>query len=206
MTQFTGAAMLRFCLISALLLAGSPAMADPAGVSFAQRLFGGGASGSKMYGCFVRVYDASHLREHPQQKVERLKLLVTAEKIPEDAALNYSFRLGIHFRDKPGAFDSSGDCGHLRANENPKGSGEIGCAVDCDGGGLSVGLADKQDAVMMHLPGQVRIWRKNQPDEEASHTLRGGLDDKLFRLERASLAQCQELVTDRKELAAMRRK
>ena len=33
-----------------------------------------------------------------------------------------------------------------------------------------------------------------------------GADDKIFRVDRAELRECAELVTDRKELAALRRK
>ena len=51
----------------------------------------------------------------------------------------------------------------------------------------------------------IRIWRNNKPDEDG-FSLSGGADDRVFRLDRASLEQCRSLVTDRKELAAMRRK
>ena len=34
----------------------------------------------------------------------------------------------------------------------------------------------------------------------------GGADDRVFRLDRAPLEMCRALVTDRKELAAMRTK
>jgi hypothetical protein len=54
---------------------------------------------------------------------------------------------------------------------------------------------------------QIRIWRQNHPDDEASnHSLVAGADDRLFRLDRASLMTCKPLITDRKELAALRRK
>ncbi len=34
----------------------------------------------------------------------------------------------------------------------------------------------------------------------------GGEDDKIFRLDRTNLKECESLITDRKELAAMRSK
>ena len=40
----------------------------------------------------------------------------------------------------------------------------------------------------------------------ARATLNGGKDDRVFRLDRTSLDECRSLVTDRKELAAMRTK
>ena len=39
-----------------------------------------------------------------------------------------------------------------------------------------------------------------------SDALVGGADDKVFRLERADPRECASLVTDRKELAELRRK
>jgi hypothetical protein len=51
----------------------------------------------------------------------------------------------------------------------------------------------------------IRIWRNNRPDEDG-FPLSGGADDRVFRLDRASLDKCRSLVTDRQELAAMRRK
>jgi hypothetical protein len=171
---------------------------------YAKRIFAG-KLGTKSYACFVRRYDAEHLAQHPLQKVSVMKLLITGEKVPEDVALNYSFRLGVNFRQRPGDFDSSGDCGHTRASENTAGGIDFGCGVDCDGGGIAVTLKEDNKSVLVHLE-TIRIWRANKPDEEASHSLKGGADDRVFRLDRTSLNDCMPLVTDRKELAAMRRK
>ena len=113
-------------------------------------MFGGPLS-QKTYACFVRRYDASHLAQHPKQKVSAMKLLVTAEDAPEDKTVNYSFRLGFKYRHRAGNFDSSGYCNHIVA-EN------------------------------------------------------AGADDKIFRVDRADLHEFSELVTGRKELAALRHK
>ena len=53
---------------------------------------------------------------------------------------------------------------------------------------------------------RIRIWQNNKPDDEAEHALVAGTDDKIFRLDRADNRECASLVTDRKELAALRRK
>src|SRR4051812_48730138 len=53
--------------------------------------------GKKAYACFVRRYDADHLARHPKQKVNAMKLLVTAEFAPEEKITNYSFRLGLKY-------------------------------------------------------------------------------------------------------------
>jgi hypothetical protein len=80
----------------------------------------------------------------------------------------------------------------------------LSCNVDCDGGDINVGLAKDSKATLIRLE-RIRIWRNNKPDEDASDELVAGADDKIFRLDRADLEECRSLVTDRKELAEMRR-
>jgi hypothetical protein len=173
---------------------------------FVVRLFGGPVSqNKKTYACFTRSYDPEHLAAHPQQKVNAMKLLLTAEKVPEDPEMNYSFRLGVKYRHRTGNFDSSGDCGHGKIEEEGTNQAMLGCGVDCDGGGINVLLARDDKAVIVKLE-RIRIWKDNNYDEDAEYSLVGGADDKVFRLDRASLKDCESLVTDRKELAAMRRK
>jgi hypothetical protein len=172
---------------------------------FADRLFAQQlGKQDKSYACFVRRYDAAHLARHPLQKVSTMKLLVTAEMVPEDAALNYSFRLGVRFRHRPGDFDSSGDCGHTKLSETADDKAELECGVDCDGGGITVALTGNDKSTLVGLD-RIRIWRNNQPDEEG-FSLSGGADDRVFRLDRTKLEDCRALVSDRKELAAMRHK
>ena len=208
----SSAAVAALVLIAALSTGGFAARAqdeekvDPKqDAEYARQIFAGNVGAPKAYACFVRRYDAEHMAQHPRQKVSVMKLLITAEKVPEDVALNHSFRLGVNFRNRAGDFDSSGDCGHTRASENPTGSVQVGCGVDCDGGGINVTLSPDRKSVIVRLD-SVRIWRANKPDEEASHSLDGGADDRVFRVDRTSLSDCTALVTDRKELAAMRRK
>lgn len=196
-----------------LLFAASPAAraADADGeadnAQFLSRLFGAmPRQNEKTYACFVRVYDARHFARHPKQKVKSMKLLVTAEGTPEDAGNVYSFRLGLSYRNRRGAFDSSGECRSAVLQEKPgEHETRLGCSVDCDGGGIGVGLSKDDRAAILSVE-RVRIWRNNRPDEEASYSLEAGQDDRVFRLERVDSRQCASLVTDREELAAMRTK
>ena len=191
--------------VTTLAASGSAVRAEEREDSFASRLFAGNlGKEAKSYACFVRVYDAAHLKQHPLQKVGAMKLLLTAERMPEDEALNYSFRLGVSFRYRPGDFDSSGDCGHVKGSESEQGKTQLGCSVDCEGGGITVELARDDKSALVRLD-SIRIWRNNKPDEDG-FPLSGGADDRVFRLDRASLDRCRSLVTDRQELAAMRRK
>lgn len=163
--------------------------------AFDGRMFGGPLS-QKTYACFVRRYDASHLAQHPKQKVSAMKLLVPAEQAPEDKTVNYSFRLGFKYRHRAGNFDSSGFCSHIVA-ENSGGEIRLGCGVDCEGGGIGVAMKDDRSALIRLQ--RIRIWERNKADDDASNDLVTGADDKI-------LSECAELVTDRKELAALRSK
>jgi hypothetical protein len=196
---------------AAVLTAAPLHAAEQADAAFAKRFFAGNVGQPKAYACFARRYDAPHMAEHPQQKVTVMRLLITSEKMPDDQYLDYSFRLGVNFRDQPGDFDSSGECGHAPTVRNPDTDPmpaadiDFQCDVDCDGGGIAVNLANSDNSVIVKLD-RVRIWKSTDPDGAAPRTLQGGADDKIFRLDRTSLDECKSLVTDRKELAAMRHK
>lgn len=160
--------------------------------------------GKKAYGCFVRRYDPDHLARHPQQKINAMKLLVTAEFAPEEKITNYSFRLGLRYRHRSGDFNSSGSCNHFV----PEDAGDeirLGCGVDCDGGGINVAMSKDDKSAIVRVE-RIRIWQNSKPDQEPSDALVGGADDKVFRLDRTEVSECASLVTDRKELAEIRRK
>ena len=170
--------------------------------AFDSKMFAGPIS-QKTYACFVRRYDAGHLAQHPKQKVGAMKLLVTAESPPEENTTNYSFRLGVQYRHRPGKFDSSGSCGHVVAEDRGD-EIRLGCGVDCDGGGIAVAMKDDNSAVIRLE--RIMLWQRNKPDDGPSNELVAGTDDGIFRVDRADLRECAELVTDRQELAALRHK
>src|SRR5436305_14050315 len=69
--------------------------------AFDNRMFAG-AIGQKTYASFVRRYDATHLAQHPRQKVSAMKLLVAAEIAREENTTNYSFHLSLQYPHRPG--------------------------------------------------------------------------------------------------------
>jgi hypothetical protein len=171
--------------------------------AFDSRIFGTTPT-KKSYACFVRKYDSAHLAQHPKQKVSSMKLLMTAE-IPSDAStFNYSFRLGVKYRNRSANLESFGDCGHVVAEDTGQ-EVRFGCGVDCDGGGLGVALAKDDKSAVVGLA-RVRIWKRNTAPEDTAEDLVAGDDDAKFRLDRAELRDCADLVTDRKELAELKRK
>jgi hypothetical protein len=220
MAWLRAAAMLAGLIAAASALAPTGAMADDQKLDadFAKRMFAGSVPNPKAYACFARHYDAEHLTQHPLQKVSVMTLLISTEEDPDFPNFQYAFRLGVSFRDRPGNFDSSGNCGHAPTIKDPDNSDippqdrvtrpagiDFECDVDCDGGGVNVSLANSDNAIILKLD-HIRIWKSNAPDAEAAGALQAGADDKIFRLDRTSPNECASLVADRKELAAMRRK
>jgi hypothetical protein len=199
-----------FLLIAAC--AALSALAEPATAdeqqdetAFAKRVFADNLDKGTEYACFSRHYDAPHMAQHPLQKVTVMKLLLSAERDPEDKKLAYSFRLGVNFRNRPGDFDSSGDCAHLTGDDAAKEKIDFGCGVDCDGGGININLAQDSASVILKLE-SIRIWKGKDYDEDAATSLNAGADDKIFRLDRTNINDCAALAINRKELAAMRHK
>jgi len=170
---------------------------------FAKRLFAVKSVGQKTYACFVRTYDAAHLAHHRKQKVGEMKLLVAAERLPEESALSYSFRLGVKLRNHKGDFVSKGDCGHAEVSRKRDGI-RISCGGDCGGGGIAIWLAADDKSLVVRLD-EIAIWRADKPDDESTQMeLRGGSDDRVFRLDRVSSEICAPLRKE-DEVAASRR-
>ncbi|MDA9433134.1 hypothetical protein [Bradyrhizobium sp. CCBAU 51627] len=171
--------------------------------TFNARMYAG-TPGKTAFACFVRRYDAEHLARHPKQKVASMKLLVSAETDGEDKQFHNSFRLGFRYRHRSGDFDSSGSCHHTVLTKEGN-EVRLGCGVDCEGGGIGIALSKDDKSAIVRLD-SVRVWLHNKPDDEAERSLVAGSDDAIFRLDRADNSECAALVTDRKELAALRHK
>jgi hypothetical protein len=187
-------------MLAALTAGNSDARAADADV-FAKRLFADGlATTGKSHACFVRRYDAAHLANHREQKVTEMKLLISAELLPEDATLNYSFRMGVKFRDRKGKFESSGGCGHPGEFDSTADKLQLGCGVDCDGGGLSVEMANADNSTLVRIE-EIAIWDTSKPGSGRSR-FNSGADDRMFRLDRVSLDECKSLKDDSEDSSA----
>jgi hypothetical protein len=172
--------------------------------TFAKRLFGGEVTANrKSYVCFVRQYDAAHLAQHPQQTVRLMKLLLTAEIVPEDTEMNYGFRMDLKLRKQSASYGTGGNCGHAKATGDDEGREHLGCGVDCDGGSLTVELKDDNRSLLVKV-GSVRISREDGNEDSKSYL--GNKDDQVFRLDRAPIEQCKSLANDAEERAVMLRK
>jgi len=168
--------------------------------AFDKQVFGG-PIGTKAAACFVRRYDAAHLAQHPKQKVSAMKVLVTAEKHP-DEPMAYAYKIGVQFRNKPGNFDGGGSCSHM-VDEDGKKAISFSCDVECGGGGLEIAMAKDDRSAIVKLD-VIAVYDRKHPKGDAV-TLEGGADDKLFRLDRVDNSECVELA-NHKEMASLQRK
>jgi hypothetical protein len=152
----------------------------------------GDSTGGKSYACFVRRYSAAHLARHPRQNVTEVRLLVTAETVPEDKHLNYSLAVHATVRSKE-RFETSAGCGHAEMSETQPGTVTIACSVGCEGGGaIAVDLIAAGKPATIHLDG-ARVAHVGRTDEEANPLDLGG-GDGVFHLFRVSLSECRELM------------
>jgi hypothetical protein len=200
----------RILVAAFLSLLASAAVAQPdreaAKVAdFAQRMFATKSFDQKTSACFVRSYDAAHLARHPKQTVSAMKMLISAEKLEGDESLSYSYKLGVNFRDRKGDYASSYDCGHAEMSDSKLGV-EVSCHDGCEAGGVVIALAPNSKAIIVKLE-SVAVWLADKPqDESGQFELKGGTDDKVFRLERADPEMCKSLSKDGDEVAALQAK
>ncbi len=170
---------------------------------FVGRVLGAMPGDQAANACFVRTYDAAHLAQHPKQKVTSMMMLVHAAEINDDGGANYSFVIGLKQRGRKGLYDTAGSCSHVRADgEGP--ITHLRCGVDCDGGGVSVEMANDDKSIMVRINDYVSINKPgtNKSDDEdhaMREGLRPGLDDKAFRLDRVAVEQCGKMFDTPKE-------
>jgi hypothetical protein len=177
-------------LVVLAAVTGGGARAEDGADAYAKRVFAGQlAPKGPSYACFARRYDANHLAQHPQQKVEYMRLLVSAKTVAEDTGLNYAFSLGVKLRDETENFSNGGECGHPRVLEESAGKLALGCGIDCDGGGLSVEMVNDDKSVLVRTE-RIALWGSKD-----SADVVGG-DDRVFRLDRVKLDECQPLMHD----------
>jgi hypothetical protein len=172
---------------------------------FAKRMFATKSSGQKPTACFARTYDAAHLARHPKQTVSVMKMLIAGEKLEDATSLSYSYKLGINFRDRKGDYASSYDCGNAEVSDVKLGA-EVSCHDGCEAGGVVIALAPNSKAIIVKLESVV-VWLADKPqDESAQFELKGGADDRVFRLERVDSEMCKLLIKDGDEVAALQAK
>jgi hypothetical protein len=141
--------------------------------------------------CYVRSYDAAHLRAHPHQRIIAMSFLLsvgTYDPKPEKAErpedrFYYMFSMSVTRRDDKRLLRTSGDC---LVND------EISCVVDCDGGGLLLDKMPPAGSMIVRLKDDgIRMF--HDCDDEQGVLVQSGTDDKVFRLDKTANDACQML-------------
>ena len=168
--------------------------AATAGPSLAQesdvvKIFGRDPGKGDAHACFVRHYTKAHMKSHPEQNVTDMIGFVSKQEGPD---AYYSIQLQVNFRNMKKPFQVSGSC-----SESQDGKKSLGCGVECDGGSLSVRVKN-ESSILVDIPYSVRVFDPADTDEDAElpKGARFGADDKLFRLDRASLRDCVSVMYD----------
>jgi hypothetical protein len=166
--------------------------------------------------CFVRAYDANHLRRHPRQKTVSMTVWLSYESAGSNVpGLNVA--LGLAQRGSPAMLFSSGGCefdakanrdtsGNRLIKAYPKESGHV-ClqsarpdvffAVSAEEGGVLIMDRGKdRDTLMLYLGDSLTMV--NRSDRGDLLDTKFGADDRVFMLRRAAIKDCaavEEAVT-----------
>jgi hypothetical protein len=146
--------------------------------------------------CYVRIYDAKHLEQHPKQRVTEMILFLRCTILSEDEAVieatddggtkkhyfDYDFTLAAKVRDRSETLYAAGDCAAAEA---------IGCGVDCNGGGVEVEpAAGGNDTILVKLE-RIRMTLGCSDGEDFE--LEAGEDDKVFKLAKSPVETCSAM-------------
>ncbi len=187
----------RVLAVSVAVFAASPAAAQSdLQPGFDKRLLLLAPAQDKAESCFLRRYDAAHLKSRTKQKVETIGLCVNVERMePEEKGepvrYIYSFDFAAKLRGKAEVAKTGGECGfsHMPPEEQKRiASKPIWCGVDCDGGGINV-EARKDGAELLVRLDRIRVSSEcgGADDESSSFDITGGADDKVFVIPRVSV-------------------
>jgi len=148
--------------------------------------------------CFVRQYDDAHLAAHPGQQASYAKALIAAYYWESSLAsvrdkYMYQVSLAFRFRNRPETLTGVAECG----DGTPKDSLRHGAV--CAGPGEQHGhlAMDGKNLLVLTVPGGADLWlpgRMEQRHDVAKNPF--GPDDKVFRLVRTDLNQCEDLAFD----------
>lgn len=131
--------------------------------------------------CYVRSYDAAHLRAHPKQRITAMKFLLAVEAYPEPSHKEqpedlyyYTFAMSVARRHDKRLLHTAGDC---LAYEG------IHCVVDCDGGAVELDKMPPAGSLIVRISDDgIRMF--HDCDEEEDVLVTPGQDDKAFRSKR----------------------
>lgn len=159
--------------------------------------------------CFARVYDAAHLKAHPQQKVERFFFMIGKNRAatywedpdlrhseaspvkhaagdaqdPENNSTHVAALVTLRGMKKPE--NVSGWCGR---NDSTGAKGALSCGGECD---KHIGAIRSDDGTHLLLDDvEWGLLMDAEAEEAAQAKLKLGADDRSFRLEQRPIEDC----------------
>ena len=183
----------------AVLASAQAARAAEAGNAFLASLLGGLPRQGESFACFSRQYDAAQLAAHPEQRVVYIKALVDAyyresSFAPASGAYSYAVSLTFRFRDRTETLTGRTHCGDR--NDSLQGGAQC---VGPQGAATHLALRGRQ-VLVVAIPNGADLWTPG-PVEQRHDTVKNpfGRDDKIFRLVRTDLKECEDLAFDRQK-------
>ncbi len=156
--------------------------------------------------CFVRQYDAAHLKKLPGQKVTRILASVVKEK-PSSEGVWLRMRLQLRGENRP--VDVAAGCSwDERANVDTAGKRVFSTYRKNEGfvciatftresaeeaGPVLFDIPADGKALLLHLDDEIGLWVETNPDKKRKR-LKLGKDDRVFRLDRTGDSECSALI------------
>ena len=184
-------------VLATLMTASAASAAGPS--AFLARLMGRAPGEGKTFACFTRVYDGAYLAARPLQNVRAMDVLVVAYSTLD---YGYQLRMGFRFRGRTEELTTVAECGGAGAGSPDLLRGVAVCAGPIGGGSMRVALDDDR-SVLMTIPNGAHLWRPGPPNPKDTVNDAFGPDDKVFRLYRTDLSNCEEQAIGDEEKALL---
>lgn len=138
--------------------------------------------------CYTRNYTAAHLAKHPHQTVTTMSLIVGKSANYTDP---YTALISLQRRGSQKVLSTGLGCTKMSGNQ-----GMMSCSVDCDGGSFDLKRATDGSHLHLYLHTPLALsdgCGLSDDDEDSYEILEPGLDDQVFRLNRANAEACEDL-------------
>jgi hypothetical protein len=193
----------RTLIIAAVLVglaSAQQAHGEGRGNEFLANLLGGGLSRQgESFACFSRQYSDEQLAADREQRVTYVKALIAAYFQESSFAFVrgfywYQVSLAFRFRDRAETLTQVAECGDGKPRDSLWGGAN--CAGPGEGGS-HLALQGRQ-VLVIAIPNGADLWAPgpiNQRHDIVKNPF--GPDDKVFRLLRTDLKECEDLAFDR---------
>jgi hypothetical protein len=180
----------------------SPARAGAPTNEFLAHVVGRLYRGGETFACFSRQYEDAYLAAHPKQNAIFAKLLVSAHfressLDPKHDFYSYQLSMAFKFRGRSETLTTVAECGDGKPRDSLR-NGAV-CAGPKAAGQSHLALQGDR-SLLMTIPDGADLWAPGPMDQRHGIVKNPfGPDDKLIRLDRTDLSQCEDLAFDRQK-------